>query len=238
MDERGQPVAGAQVTATARYFENGRVRRVSYIDQVTTDSGGRFKIDRTRALSGQYVKDLGSGIVRLSVDHPDFCNARLDDVRALTPEQTANLHVTLRDGQVLKGGVVDPEGKGLPGVMVQAVFKKDDESDFRKAALTDADGQFELRGLTSAVASVQALVTDPKYPLLSGQVSVNLTKPSEPITIHATPIVIAPGQTVHELFGMKLVDADKDLHARFFLYSPQRLIILDPGPHFASIAHR
>jgi hypothetical protein len=44
-----------------------------------------------------------------------------------------------------------------------------------------------------------------------------------------------PGRIVHELFGMKLVDADEYLQGRFFLYSPKRLIILDPGLNIARL---
>ncbi len=184
-------------------------------------------------MGGQHVDNLGSAIIRLAFLHPDFCYARLEDLRVFTPAQCTNLHITLRAGKILRGRVVAPNGDGLGGVMVQAVFENDLDADFRKAMLTHADGSFELKGLTSAAATMQAVVTDPKLPPLSGKLTVDLSGHVNQVTIKTTPIVVAPGQTIHELFGMKLVDGDTNLQERFFLYAPNRLIVLDPGPNVA-----
>jgi hypothetical protein len=229
VDERGNGIGGVEVTATYQLAppeDSG----LGYIDVVKSDANGRFKIDRKTAMSGAAAANIAGRRVRLDFVHADFLYTRLEDASALSPAIQSDLHVMLRDGKRFSGSVVDAAGKPVAGALVQVMFDRK-HADYRKTAITDAQGKFELHGLPQAEGDVQARKTD-SPDILVGSVHVNLYQDAKPETVALHPLILSDKTVVHELFGMKLVDVDEKLQSQLDLYDSSGVLILDPGANF------
>jgi len=224
-DERGNPIAGVGVTATYRLTNGG----FGYIADTKTDQAGDFKIEATRAGSGATLAYTINFPIRLDFQHKNYLYGRLEDVRLFSDDERADLRITLRDGKSVRAKVVDSSGKPVAGARVQAIFGE--EYDYRKSALSGPTGDFNLRGLPSETADLQAITFDLNSPILSGHVSVDLLSNARPTTITVTPFELPQGAVVRELLGMKLVDVDKEIQSKLFLYWPFGVVVLDPGPN-------
>lgn len=134
VDERGQPVAGAMVTATPDRDGAGVPRRV------TTDGQGRF------SLSGLSLATAWT----MEARHPAYALARAPAIDA----RASDLRLELRSGGALFGRVVDGEGRGVAAVEVYAhAMKRQAAGDNRTAAealpeytsvRTDEEGRYRL----------------------------------------------------------------------------------------------
>src|SRR4051812_16848935 len=69
VNERGEPVAGADVIATHRLIKS---RGHGYIDHVKTDAEGKFSIDRAQAMSGATPDTVKDEPIRLDVKQDDY----------------------------------------------------------------------------------------------------------------------------------------------------------------------
>jgi uncharacterized GH25 family protein len=243
VDERGKPLANVEVQATRRYPSGG----MGYLgDGAKTDKNGRFSIigdngeifivDRTG--TSRTLNVARNVPVRIEFRDRDRLYAKIEDVQVLPPEQRGDLHVKLLDGEKVSGRVVDSAGKPVAGAMVQTIFGRKNRADdfeireaYRKAAVTDAAGKFELRGLPPAVADLQVRRMDGAGPILVGRLEIDLRDATKigAAEVIAQAFVLPPGKVVHELFGMKLIDADEELRDLLFLYDSDRVMILDPG---------
>ena len=173
VNERGEPVAHAEVTVTHRDTDS---RGYGYIDVVKTDDEGKFKIDRAEAMSGARPEHVKNDPIRLDAKQDDYLPGRIGDLHQIDDEKLTSLKIELKDGRIFKGRVVDPDGKGVAGAMVQAEFE--DDWDARKAKITGDDGSFELRGLKDDDAALSAIVTDARRPALSGKMAIEKDKPT------------------------------------------------------------
>jgi hypothetical protein len=222
--ERGEPVAGAKVTAV--YL---MTRGYGYIAVATTDAAGRFDIDRDRALSGIDRKALGDQMIRITATHDDYHFGRVENVQRFAAAQCTNLRIEMTDSRKLVGHVTDPAGKGVAGAMVTADFK--DEPDERKAVYTAADGAFELRGLPRRETALEVLANDPSSTAQSGRATIAADHDdAQPLTVKVEPIKLPEGDAVREVLGMKVCDATPELAAAF--HQPADgggVIVLDPG---------
>lgn len=216
-DERDKAVAGVRVQAINRLTDDSWRQ----IGAATTDGNGRFIIDRE--IPPDYIN---AHSVCLDFKHPDFQHGRLEDLRLLPPEQQRRLRVCLRDGKSLMGRIIDAQGRAIPGATVQAVLAPQDDD--RKHAITDGQGKFILRGLPSGGADLRVLALDAHSRPVRGHVGVDLAQAPPPAVITVSP-ALPPDRVVHELFGMKLVEVDKDLQARLLLEKPAGLLVVDPG---------
>ncbi len=254
-DERGNPIAGVEVIASDRRDTDSPGAFSNLATPIKTDREGRFSMDYGippkesitvgMGLTGFHTTHKEGGEdqpIRLEFRHPDFLYGRLEDINLLPPEQRCDLHVRLRDGKSIAGRAVDGSGKPVAGAIVEAVYgrpargRPGDSSvrrNYRKQAVTDATGKFELHGLPSSETVVQIRRTDPALPLLWGQATVNLLelgKPA-PVEVVARPIELPPGKVVHTLFGMKLVDVDDEVRNQLSLNPFETVLILEPGPN-------
>lgn len=134
VDERGQPVAGAMVTAMPDRDGAGVPRRV------TTDGQGRF------SLSGLSLATAWT----MEARHPAYALARAPSIDA----RASDLRLELRSGGALFGRVVDGEGRGVAAVEVYAhAMRRQAAGDNRTAAealpeytsvRTDEEGRYRL----------------------------------------------------------------------------------------------
>jgi RNA polymerase sigma factor (sigma-70 family) len=247
VNELGKPIAKVEVTASYQIATGG----MGYIDQVATNSAGRFRIDRPVALSGASPSVTALFPVRLSFDHPDFIHAQLEDLNQLPAASLTDLHIALRQGNVVAGKAVDTLGNPVGKALVEATFGND--QNFTRMATTAADGEFTLRGLPHARADIGILSIAPGSPILSGHVSVPLGMVMQPAPLDdagfplrsgensiengpaTQPAIVTlravncPDASRHTLFGMKLADVDSTLAGEMFLYSAQGVVVLDPG---------
>lgn len=234
VDERGKPIAGVEVEATDRIdtISPGGYGFGGGSDK--SDKDGRFNID-----AGDQAYNLHDDPIRLEFRHPDFLYARLEDMRLLPPEQRLDLHVRLRDGQSVSGTVVDSQGRPITGATVEAVYGRalpnGEPGDpnvrwaYSKIRFTDSEGKFELRGIAAAPVLLQVRGTGPA--MLWGEANVDLrTSKVAPVKIVAHPLDLTPGNQVHQLFGMKLLELNDEMRDRLSLDAFDKVMILDPGP--------
>src|SRR5436305_1870558 len=142
VDQKGQPIAGVEVTATHRAPDG---KSFGYIATVKTDARGHFSIDRPQALSGASPATVAGDTIRLEFVDQGHVYARLEDLHVFTREQATKLLVTLADGRSITGRVVDAQGRPVKGAAVEIRFGEVHE--LRRGAASDAGGRFEFHGL-------------------------------------------------------------------------------------------
>ena len=141
VDDRGQPVAGAQVHAWIERTSGNTTSR-DHVGWSRTGADGRFAL---RSIPTD--RD-----VRVSIDHDSYMDFELEGVRAAEHEQP----FTLRTGARVSGIVVDKDGAPVAGANVHvqveqvASVSKDGETTTHtnsRSVETAADGTFEAGGL-------------------------------------------------------------------------------------------
>lgn len=152
-EETEKGIVGVTVSNTAIGESNpdpGKDRLFSSI--VTTDANGRF---RMLAKAGKRTINIKGPVA--GYDLPDRITALRDPKRRIEQEievvagrPTPEVRFRVGPGLVIEGVVTDPDGKSLAGANVKRFvryeFSKDDP-----LVVTDAEGRFRLRGLSSAV---------------------------------------------------------------------------------------
>ena len=223
VDRQGRPIADVEVTATHRDPDD---KSFGYIAVVKTNGQGGFTIERPIALSGAFPTNVSADTIRLEFRHKSYAYARLEDLHTLSREQAKHLSVTLRDGRVIKGAVVDVQGGPVPGASVEITFGA--KYELRRATTSDANGRFEFRGLPALAGDINVLTTQPAQPMLTARRSINpaQTKVGEIMT---KAIDLPPHTAVQELLGMKLIDVDAGIRDLFHLPRAGGVLVLDPG---------
>ena len=232
MNERGEPVAGAAVDGI--YFT---AKGTGYIGEAVTGADGRFVIDREPAGSGMSRRKLPpEERIQINVSHDDFVFGHADDLQSKSQDQLNNLEIRLRDGRSLRGRVVDAADHGVDGAVVRAEFHEGYY--YRKGAVTNADGDFVLRGLPPEYdVTLLVLANEPlSVPARSAKLEVPKKHADEQaVTVHVAPIKIPDGKPVHTLLGMKLVDNDAGLNAAFHRPDSKGVTVIDPGEGVARL---
>jgi len=133
VDEAGKPVAGAKVliVSTNNVFD-GDAR---YLAEARTGADGAFS-----------ALDAPEGTRAIVVRAPGFVPLNRVQLEAKTDER-----VSLQRGGVISGSVLDTAGKPAAGVIVTAEDV---------AAATDAQGKFQIAGVSSGSHRLQALWKD------------------------------------------------------------------------------
>ena len=180
----------------------------------------RFTIDRPIPPS-----TVNQNPVRIEFVNPDYLYGYLEDVRLLSADEQAHLHVTMLEGNSITGTVLDAGGRPVAEALIQAVFGTS-LSD-RQSARTDANGAFVVRGLPSKRVNLRVYSSLPAL-LQTGTADVDLSTPNRSTTIRVWPLA-PPRAAVHQLLGMKLAETDPKLQTRLHLDHPA-ILVLDPGP--------
>jgi len=222
-DQQGNPIAGVTVTAT-NDLPNSSIE----IAHTETDKDGHFRLPQAADPAS-----INKYPIALNFSHPNFLFCHLEDLRLFSLEQQVNLHVGLRVGKSWNARVVDDAGHPVPGASVLTVFRESflEQMKYPKFAKTDAGGRFDIQDLPSSTGEVFVLAANSRSPMLSGHASVDLRPGSttRPDLIQLAP-ALPPGTTIHDFFGMKIAEANKDIQTSLFLPQPFGMLIVDPGP--------
>ena len=113
---------------------------------------------------GRFQLELEPGAFRLGANDKDgrYANAQIDV--SVGPAGLADVRIALSAGLRIAGRAVDPEGRSVPGVEVQAVAMTQDAGG---SAETLADGSFEIRGLRPGAYVLKAWSASGLYGLAS-----------------------------------------------------------------------
>ena len=138
MDTNRAPISGARVIFDRQFSATGR--------EATTDSLGQYHIAKAKMRTpvGGFGAESSEEVVNVTAFSEK--HAPVSQKIKLT-EPVTRLDFTLAPGQIIRGHVVDPDGKAIEGAGVSrgtSSLQRDDAADWR--GKTDASGNFEWRG--------------------------------------------------------------------------------------------
>jgi hypothetical protein len=140
MDESGKPIAGAKVLFSGGHHDSDPLRRAEssfYREEFTTDERGRWKCD----LAPANISNAS-----INVRHGDYANDTYTYSQDQRIKALLNLtHTwTLKKGFVVKGRVVDTQGKPIAGATL-AIGELNLYSDAGPFQRTDTDGRYRFK---------------------------------------------------------------------------------------------
>ncbi len=215
VDEQGRPIPGVKVSANLVIG-----RGSGGIERTATKPDGSFEIFNYPADLAIFAGRAGKGYVGFS--HPDYVEARVDDVYAIEPGMGA-IRVVLPTGRKVAGTVLDAAGKPVPNAFVQVVMEA--KGDY-KATQAGADGKFTLRGLVGGPTILGARAFEIKQKL---RLPIDLDADRLGLEVRLQPIILPADLKKHEVLGMRLADATADLKSAYDLRQSPGALILDPG---------
>jgi beta-lactamase regulating signal transducer with metallopeptidase domain/protocatechuate 3,4-dioxygenase beta subunit/5-hydroxyisourate hydrolase-like protein (transthyretin family) len=225
IDEAGKPIAGAEIDA------NGNTSRSSGgIERTTSNQDGSFEIFNFPLAPASDEHETEKGVV--SVFHPDYVRASLDDVYALSADEQKSLRIVLPTGYTVTGVVLDTEQKPVANIMVEAAKEETGKSSDRKATTTDAAGKYTLRGLPQALITFRAHDMK-RHERVVVPIAVNTDSPDSKLFLQPVSLKSEP-QKVNVL-GMTLTDLTPELRGIYDVYSEHGALILDPGKNSARL---
>jgi hypothetical protein len=100
---------------------------------------------------------------------------------------------------------------------------------YTKTALTDAGGNFELRGLAVAPFVFSVRQNGTGSTIVCGHEMGTPGSTGKAVEIRVKRFELPKGTVVHNMFGMKLVELNDGLRTALSLYPWDQVMILDPG---------
>jgi hypothetical protein len=219
VDEQGQPVNGAQVSANFS-FDRGS----GGIERTASAADGAFEIFNYPVEPHKFRAMEGKGIIFFS--HPDYIPARVDDIDAIAAERRGDLRIVLPTGRRVTGTVLDEAGRPVANAQVEVAL---DTGAGRKGTVTDADGKFVLRGLSEGQTSLNARALAIKQ---KTKLPMALDGDKDGIEVRLQPIALPTGLKRYTVLGMQLADASPELKSVYDLHFDRGAVILDPGPEY------
>jgi hypothetical protein len=218
VDDQGKPISAVQVYAGASFNSSS-----GGIERTVTNPDGSFELF---CYPGK-LPDTGDGPGRglVHVYHPDYIDTRIDDIYALAPGERESMRVVLPAGYKVTGTVLGRTGKPAPHTMIKVVNRA---GGHRKATLTDADGQFALRGLNKGPTVLSARNLEIKQ---KAELPMALDGDRIDQVVRLKPIVVPGGVKSYSVLGMQLADMTPELKSAYDLYFDRGALILNPGPH-------
>jgi protocatechuate 3,4-dioxygenase beta subunit len=216
VDEHGRPIPGVVIAANA-----SSARTSAAIDRIASRPDGSFELFNYPVQRPGFQSGAGKGVVHFS--HPDYIARDIDDVYALTPRERETLRIALETGYKVTGTVRDAAGKPVPKAMIKVIRK---DGTHRKATLSDANGQFVLRGVSGGLTLLTARAVEIRQNL---QLPMALNGDKSDLELRLKPIRWPAGLEGHEVLGMRLTDVTPELKATYDLFGDRGALILDPG---------
>lgn len=218
VDEDGQPIAGVKVGANANSpMASGGVERTA------TNKDGVFEIFSYPAEPPVLVGGVTKGVI--SFTHPEHIGHTIPDIYALGPFERISLWVVLKNGHRLAGQVVDAAGKPVPNVMVRSLPPLDYRN--RKAVLTNAEGRFNLLGVTPGAKLLSVYANDIEQ---KAEMPLDVKSDQTELVIKLQKMAIESPPTTYEVLGMRLTDVTPELNQAFGLHMKEGALIMNPGP--------
>ncbi len=169
VDESGAPIAGAEVAIVEADSSTPGSARENVLATSTTDSSGTFSLQRPRGYPSVALDARGSGVLPdpfVRVRASGFATKRIQ--LSWDPNDTVEVSdVALARGATVRGAVVDPMGRPLPGVEVSIGREPYGEpawwrtgiggGDRITTTLSDGRGEFALDGVPSEWLYVYAV---------------------------------------------------------------------------------
>ncbi|HOO78727.1 MAG TPA: carboxypeptidase regulatory-like domain-containing protein [bacterium] len=151
LSDLGKPVANARATVYATRDARG---------EQLSPCGGGFEAIELEPVSGtEFEKALAPNVYRVEVSAPGRVG-RVEKEVELKPGETRELEVELEPGDRIPGRVEVEAGVPLEGARVSYSATGMDSAPYlysvERAAVTDADGRFELSGMPAGVYLVSA----------------------------------------------------------------------------------
>ncbi len=215
VDEHGKPISTAKINASAFGFGTRAVERTA------SRWDGTFELFNYPEKPFGFGGRTSKGVVLFS--HPDYLDRKIDDIYAITPKEREKLRVVLEAGYRVTGTVLDLAGKPVPNAMVK-VIRKDDSH--RKATMTDAEGQFALRGLSKGPILLSARAFNIKQKI---DLPMAVNADTNDLAVRLKPMSLPANLKHYTVLGMQLTDVTPELKSACDLYFDDGALILDPG---------
>jgi hypothetical protein len=215
VDERGNPIPSVKTTA-----EVVSTRSHNFMEVTATNPDGSFELFSYPVRPpGQNPRPKGT----VSFAHPDYIEAEIEDIYALAPEKREAIRIVLASGHKVTGTVFDVVGRPVPNMMIKAVRK---DGTHRKAALTDAKGQFALRGLSPGLTLLSTRSLEIRQYV---QLPMALNSDKLDLEVRLRTIPLPADLEKHTVLGMQLTDVTPELKSAYDLRDDRGALILDPG---------
>jgi len=171
VDESGKGVKGALVTAVRQGTATGDVPR-----QATSMSvdDGTFRIDA-----------LDQGSYRVTARAKAFASAEEFPVVVSDDQPEPDLVLKLQRGWIMRGRLLDPQGRGVPGALVVVAPNGASESGYLPSQ-TDANGVFRITAPADGSVNVAAIAAR-FAPAVQTDVQQDGDGESPDVVLHATP---------------------------------------------------
>jgi len=146
VDDSGAPIVGARVTyhGASDWSQQADAR----LDGVDTDKDGRFSFPA-----------IAAGSFRFAAAHPDRARASSELVTLDGKSERRDVLITLKEGAIVRGTVVDTQKAPVPGARVRigVTSRRGMIWDPPRQAYSDAKGTFEIKGLPRGELSAVAI---------------------------------------------------------------------------------
>ncbi|MFN8095788.1 MAG: carboxypeptidase-like regulatory domain-containing protein [Vicinamibacteria bacterium] len=195
-DAGGTPVTIVLVTAgavTGRVVDAaGAAVDDARIEVESPDASGSRRFESTRSSEGDgafTLRDLAPGAYALVARASGRGEASMSGVRVRAGATTSLGTITLPAGGVVRGSVVDSEGRGIPGATV-SVDREGARRRRLNEAQTDSTGAFEVTGVPAGVMRVVA--NHPSY-AEGPPITTEVDPEKEPVPVR---VVLLRGGTI------------------------------------------
>jgi protocatechuate 3,4-dioxygenase beta subunit len=216
VDEQGRPLRGVRIEANAH-----SPRATGGIERTVSGSDGSFELFNYPETPPSVGGAVSKGVVHFA--HPDYIDREIEDIYAVRPKERGVLQVVLGTGYRITGTVFDPARKPVPNAMIKAIRK---DTTHRKATLTDAKGNFVLRGVSGGLIMLTARALDIRQ---QTYLPLALKSDKENLEVQLKPIAWPIDLKKHSVLGLQLTDVTPELRSTYDLFHERGALILDPG---------
>jgi Carboxypeptidase regulatory-like domain len=217
VNEQGRPIPGVQISANAK-----TPNVFAGVETTVSTSDGSFEIFNYPLVPEKFLGAVSKGLV--SFFHPDYIEAKIDDVYALPPREQENLRIVLEAGHTIAGTVMDVAGNPASHVLVKVV-----DGQHRKATMSDRNGKFVLRGVAPGLATLTAHAFGVKQ---TARQELPLDSDRTDFKLRLRTISLPPDTKTYKVLGMTLTDVTPQLKSAYDLFDNQGALILEPGYEF------